>query len=193
MRYSSIDFDEAFQKKNPEKMLVSLNKTVNRIVNSCFSKFCNSVDSSDISQEVLVHLWNDVLNHPDKNYLVDMDSSEAYLYLTTTIKGWVGRVITRSIRDNVPYTNKNNKIPLFITLSVFNIEYNQFSTEADIEMYINSLRENCNDLLNGKRVLDYLAPRNDEMAQTAEEYAGFSPRTFYKAVKALKKRAHELL
>lgn len=193
MKHSSKDFDQAFRNKRPEMMLLSLEKTVDKIVKSCFNKFCNSVDSNDISQEVLIHLWEDILNHPNKDYLTNMESSEAYLYLTTTIKTWAGRVITRSIRDNVPYTDKHNKIPLFTTLSVFNIEYTYFPTEADIEIYLNFLRENCSDLLNGKRVLDYLAPKNNKMAKEAKAYAGFSSRTFYKAVKLLKKRAHELL
>lgn len=193
MKNSSLKFQKAYeQKASINVLLESLDCTINTIVNSCFNKFCGAIDADDIAQEVRLHLWENVFQ---KEYLKGMDSDEAYKYLTTTIKTWAGRVIGRSINENAPCVDEKRTISLFITLSLFNIEYNNFPLDTNIETYIDRLRNNCSDLLNGEAVLNYLAPKEDRKERDPEplEFAGFSSRTFYKAVELLKKRAKEIL
>jgi len=182
---SGNKFEKAF-KNNPKDyntIIISLDKIIKKIVNSCFTKFCGSIDAEDISQEVRFHLWSGVLQ---KGKLTGKTPEEAYKYLTTVIKTWAGRVIVRSMLEVDIEVFDEEKTPVnegaFI-FHVFSIEY---------AFYINELRNNCVDILNGERVLNYLAPRDNEEAENALDFAGFSSRTFYKAFDLLKKRAKEL-
>jgi hypothetical protein len=203
MKNSILEFCDVYEQGgDTNALLESLDDTINKIVRSGFKRFCGSVDADDIAQEVRIHLWEDIFEHPEIDYLKDMDAVAAYKYLTTTIKTWAWRVIERSKIENVPlsYKDEDINIPLFVTLSIFNIEYINFPSQSSIEDYIERLRDNCSDIVNGELVLNYIAPKNDNSpeygvseAKSKTPYAGLSSRTFYKAMKLLKKRAKELL
>ena len=203
MKNRILEFCDVYEQGgDTNTLLESLDDTINKIVRSGFKRFCGSVDADDIAQEVRIHLWEDIFEHPEIDYLKDMDAVAAYKYLTTAIKTWAWRTIERSKIENVPssYKDEDVNIPLFITLSIFNIEYINFPSQARIEDYIESLRYNCSDIINGETVLNYIAPKNDEeseysVSETSSKtpYAGLSSRTFYKAMKLLKIRAKELL
>lgn len=203
MKNSILRFCDVYEQGGgTNAVLESLDDTINKIVQSCFKRFCGSVDADDIAQEVRIHLWEDIFDHPEKDYLGGMDAIEAYKYLTTAIKTWAWRMIDRSRIENVPLSYKEDgvNIPLFVTLSIFNIEYTNFPSQTGIEDYIARLRDNCSDIINGETVLNYIAPKDSESpeysvseAGSKNPYAGLSSRTFYKAMKLLKERAKELL
>jgi hypothetical protein len=178
--------------KGVNDLLISLDADIKLSVRCYFTKFCGSIDMDDICQEVRIHLWSNVFNK-NKEYLNNKDAVEAYKYIVTSIKNWSMRTIGRLKHDNVPtsYKDKDSdvSVPLFVTLSLFNINYVNFKATEDIEILINKLYNNCSDIKNGKRTLDYLLRSGTE---EVKPYAGFSSRTFYKAFNSLKVRVREL-
>jgi len=197
MKNSILKFCDVYERgADTNALLESLDDTINKIVRSCFKRFCGSVDADDIAQEVRIHLWEDIFEHPEKNYLENMGAVEAYKYLTTTIKSWVWRAIERSKNENVPtaYEEDGISVSLFVTLSMFDIEYTNFNSHESIRDYIQLLRDNCSDIPRGQIVLEYLAPKEDiDDSAPSFKYAGLSSSTFYKTIKLLKERAKRLL
>lgn len=197
MKNSILEFCEVYEHKGDvNALLKSLDDTINKIVCSCFRRFCGSIDEDDIAQEVRIHLWEDIFDHPEKDYLKNMDAIEAYKYLTTIIKTWAWRIINRSKKENVPnvYEEDGISVPLFVTLSLFNLEYTNFPSHKNMDDYIQLLRDNCSDLTNGELVLNYLTHKEDvDENKLSQKYAGLPSSTFYKVINALKERANNLL
>lgn len=205
---SKKSFEEIFNEvegvvdeSNINKLLQALDARVVRIIRHVYKKVSNDIDMDDIAQIVRIHIWKILTS---TTYLNGKTGTEASKYLTTTIRVWAVRTISR-IKKKIQIQNKVSKRASvkgkqenyisWLTLSIFNPDILNNKASIPCDVLVNRLKDACANIPKANIVFDFLAPTEDNPQKTEEEeieYAGMPINAFYNIVNLIKEKAKEI-